>query len=63
KPPCTGQGFVGDDNELIPEFTYGRDGQQITSGAIYQIDKDGNEYMAAYWNKRKGCFVEVRGKR
>ena len=63
KPPCTGQGFVGDDNELIPEFTYGRDGQQITSGAIYQIDKDGNEYMAAYWNKRKGCFVSVKGKR
>ena len=58
KPPCTGQGFVGDDNELIPEFTYGRDGQQITSGAIYQIDKDGNEYLAAYWDGKN--FVEVK---
>ncbi|MBQ2983000.1 MAG: hypothetical protein IJD58_12925 [Lachnospiraceae bacterium] len=59
KPPCTGQGFVGADEELIPEFTYGRDGQQITSGAIYAIDKDGNEYMAAWWNTKDKKFESV----
>lgn len=59
KPPCTGQGFVGADEELIPEFTYGKDGQQITSGAIYAIDKDGNEYMAAWWDNDAEEFVEI----
>ena len=58
-PPCTGQGFVGAEKELIPEYTYGRPGQNIKAGAIFEIDEDGNEYLAAVWDKRKGQFKEV----
>jgi|GEM_PF-1957604 hypothetical protein len=49
KPPCTGTGFTGSSRHLVPEYTYGR-GQDITDGAIYKIDKDGNEIMVAMWN-------------
>ncbi|WP_141567343.1 hypothetical protein [Peptoanaerobacter stomatis] len=49
KPPCTGTGYTGSSEHLVPEYTYGR-GQDITDGAIYKIDKDGNETMVAMWN-------------
>ena len=62
-PPCTGTGFTGADDELIPEVTLVEGGLPIKAGAIYEIDSNGNEYMVAYWNKRKGRFVGVRGKR
>lgn len=58
-PPCTGQGFTGSEEVLIPEYTYGYDGQKITNGVIYKIDKDGNESLAATWNKRKEIFELV----
>lgn len=57
-PPCTGTGFLGSESHLLPEYTYGR-GQPIKEGAIFTVDKDGNEKMCAAWNKKKGRFVRV----
>ena len=56
KPPCTGTGYTGSSEHLVPEYTYGR-GQDITDGAIYKVDKDGNETMVAMWNH--GRFEKV----
>jgi len=50
QPPCTGTGFLGSESHLLPEYTYGR-GQEITDGAIFKVDKDGNESLHAVWNK------------
>ena len=49
KPPCTGTGFTGSKEHLIPEYSYGL-GKDIVSGAIYKIDVNGNETMVAIWN-------------
>lgn len=57
KPPCTGTGYVGSEDHLIPEYSYGR-GQDISDGAIYKIDSDGNETMVAYWNHGRFQSVE-----
>ena len=52
-PPCTGTGFTGADDELIPEVTLVDGGLPIKAGAIYEIDSNGNEYMVAYWDGKK----------
>lgn len=57
-PPCTGTGTLGGDDYLIPEYSYGK-GQNIKDGAIYTVDKDGNESMAAAWDRKKGIFKEI----
>ena len=48
-PPCTGTGFTGSGEHLVPEYTYGR-GREISDGAIYKIDANGQEIMVAFWN-------------
>lgn len=66
-PPCTGTGFTGSEDHLIPEFSYSMNddcsynpaGQEITNGAIYKIDKDGNETLIGYWNENTGRFSKV----
>ncbi|MBQ2982940.1 MAG: hypothetical protein IJD58_12625 [Lachnospiraceae bacterium] len=55
--PCTETGFAGSDNCLIPETLYDR--SPITDGAIYEIDKDGNESMVAVWDKDMNQFIKV----
>lgn len=50
KSPCTGTGFTGSTEHLVPEYTYGR-GQDITDGAIFKVDGDGNETMVAMWKR------------
>lgn len=57
KPPCTGTGYTGSSEHLVPEYTYGR-GQDIADGAIYKIDKDGNETMVAMWNNDRFERIE-----
>ncbi len=49
KPPCTGTGYTGSENHLVPEYTYGR-GQEISDGAIYKVDCTGKETLVAFWN-------------
>ena len=56
KPPCTGTGFTGSSEHMVPEYTYGR-GQEITDGAIYKLDSEGNETMVAFWNH--GYFEKI----
>lgn len=56
-PPCTETGFTGSDNCLIPEYYFGY--SEISNGAIYVIDQDGNEKMAAYYDERKEKFIEL----
>ncbi len=58
QPPCTGTGFLGSESHLLPEYTYGR-GQAITDGAIFKVDKNGNESIHAVWNPRKGHFKPI----
>ena len=57
KPPCTGTGYTGSGEHLVPEYTYGR-GQEITDGAIYKVDGNGNETMVGMWNH--GHFEKVK---
>lgn len=54
-PPCTGTGYLGSMNHLIPEYLY--HGQNITDGAIYKVDSSGNEIMVAMWNH--GRFEKI----
>jgi len=56
-PPCIETGFTGSDNCLIPEYYFGY--SEISNGAIYVIDQDGNEKMAAYYDERKEKFIEL----
>ena len=55
--PCTESGFIGSNNCLIPETMY--EESEITDGAIFMVDKDGNEYLAAVWAGKKFSKVEV----
>ncbi|MDU5808911.1 MAG: hypothetical protein E6Z65_06925 [Finegoldia magna] len=57
KPPCTGTGYTGSGEHLVPEYTYGR-GQEITDGAIYKVDCNGIETMVGMWNH--GHFEKVK---
>lgn len=56
--PCTESGFTGSDNCLIPETMY--EESEITDGAIFMVDKDGNEYLAAVWNTKDKVFEYVQ---
>ncbi len=56
KPPCTGTGFLGSEEHLIPEYTH--DYTDISDGAIYKIDKDGNEIMVAMWDPFENKFTD-----
>lgn len=58
-PPCTETGFTGSDNCLIPEMMY--EESPITNGAIYEIDKEGNEVMVGYWNGKRFVSVDEKG--
>ena len=59
-PPCTGQGFTGSEENLIPEYDYGQENGIMTAGAIFKIDKEGNECMVAYYNKKRGKIIEIK---
>ncbi len=55
-PPCTGTGFTGSAEHLVPEYDYG-EGHDITEGAIYKVDCDGKETLVAIW--KQGRFMPV----
>lgn len=64
--PCTGNGYVGNSKNLIPEYKVypeGEDGALITDGAIYRINPDSSEELVAEYNKKhhkfKLCKEEV----
>lgn len=64
--PCTGNGYVGNSKNLIPEYKVypkGEDGALITDGNIYRINPDGSEELVAEYNKKhhkfKLCKEEV----
>lgn len=57
-PPCTGTGFLGSESHLLPEYTYGR-GQAINEGAIFTVDKNGNESMCAAWDDDLKRFIKI----
>ena len=50
-PPCTGTGYLGSVDFLIPE--YDAKNLRITKGAIFKIYSNGNEYLHYYWKKGK----------
>ena len=55
--PCTGTGFTGSEDHLIPEYKY--PATTPTDGAIYKIDADGNETMVGIWDKDANRFYPV----
>ena len=55
--PCTGTGFTGSDDHLIPEYKY--PATTPTDGANYKIDADGNETMVGMWDKDANRFYPV----
>ena len=55
--PCTGTGFTGSEDHLIPEYKY--PATTPTDGAIYKIDADGNETMVGMWDKDANRFYPV----
>ena len=56
KPPCTGTGYTGSKEHLVPEYTYGL-GQEISDGVIYKVDCEGRETLVAIWSH--GRFEKV----
>ena len=55
--PCTGTGFTGSNKHLIPEYKYSS--IEITDGAIYKIDAEGNETIIGIWNNEIPGFIRV----
>ena len=56
-PPCTGTGFTGSNEHLIPEYKYPK--TILTDGAIYKIDAEGNETIIGIWSKDYSYFDRV----
>ena len=56
-PPCTGTGFTGSNEHLIPEYKYPK--TILTDGAIYKIDAEGNETIIGIWNEDESRFDRV----
>ena len=57
--PCTGNGYIGGDKHLIPEYKVAPEnshGAVITDGTIYRVHPDGTEEAAATFNKKDKCF-------
>ena len=59
--PCTGTGFTGSNKHLIPEYKYSS--TEITDGAIYKIDAEGNETIIGIWNNEIPGFIRVPDKK
>ena len=64
--PCTGNGYIGNYEHLIPEYKVYPEkdnGAIITDGAIYRINPDSSEELVAEYNKKhhkfKLCKEEV----
>ena len=65
--PCTGTGITGSKQHLIPEFNYStaadgsylKEGHEITGGAIFKVDKLGNETIIGIWDGADRQFVPV----
>ena len=55
--PCTGTGFTGSNKHLIPEYKYSS--IEITDGAIYKIDAEGNEIIIGIWDNEIPRFIRV----
>ena len=55
--PCTGTGFTGSNKHLIPEYKYSS--IEITDGAIYKIDAEGNETIIGIWDNEIPGFIRV----
>lgn len=55
--PCTGTGFTGSNEHLIPEYRYSN--SKITDGAIYEIDAEGNETIIGIWESDIKRFIPV----
>ena len=59
--PCTGTGFTGSNEHLIPEYDYPK--TKPTDGAIYKIDAEGNETIIGIWNEDASRFIRVPDKK
>ncbi len=59
-PPCTGTGFTGSAEHLIPEYTYEKFKASMEDAVIYRLDSDGNETLAAVWNGKNFVSAEVK---
>ncbi len=60
--PCTGNGFIGNKEHLIPEYRVypqNKQGAVVTDGAIYRINPDGNEELVAIFNESDKIFVLI----
>lgn len=55
--PCTGNGFLGGEDTLIPEYKAERKG--ISDGAIFHINDKGEEEVYAVYDRSVGHFVAV----
>lgn len=57
--PCTGNGYIGNEKNIIPEYEVRREHNQgavVTDGNIYRINPDGTEELVAEYNSRDKCF-------
>ncbi|MBS6020206.1 MAG: hypothetical protein KH846_08470 [Leptotrichia wadei] len=59
--PCTGTGFTGSNEHLIPEYEYPE--TKPTDGAIYKIDAEGNETIIGIWDDEIPRFIRVSDKK
>ena len=56
-PPCTGNGYLGGKDSLIAEYEANRG--NISDGAIFIINDQGEEELYAVYNEGKGYFEEI----
>lgn len=60
KPPCTGTGYTGSDNTMIPEYNVdGSTSKVMTAGAIFKVDTEGNEVIMGYYDPITNTMKKV----
>lgn len=58
--PCTGNGYIGNGEHMIPEYEVRAEknkGATVTDGTIYRVNPDGSETAVAQYDEDKKRFV------
>lgn len=53
--PCTGTGYLSSEEKLIPEYVCNQG--EVSSGAIFHIDKEGKEHCVAVYDSKNDRFI------
>lgn len=60
KPPTSGNGFTSArNNEIVPEYRFSQEVTPFYGAEIYEITKDGEEFLRAVYDKRDKKFKKI----